>query len=277
MEANPGAIEHSEFSGYVDAGINRLSLGVQSFSDEKLRALGRVHDVAQARSAFAQARAAGFRNINLDLMYGLPGQSVADAAADLAAALDLGPEHISWYHLTLEPNTVFYSRPPALPDEECTWQMQCDAADKLAAAGFANYEISAWCRPGHESGHNLNYWEYGDYVGIGAGAHAKLTTADGMIMREARHAHPREYMDQAARGRFAATQTEVAAADRVFEFMLNGLRLARGFSLDTFEARTGLAGAVLAERLAGGCCAGAARGVLARSVCAHRPGLAFSR
>ena len=249
MEANPGAIEHSEFSGYVDAGINRLSLGVQSFSDEKLRVLGRIHDADQARSAFAQARAAGIRNINVDLMYGLPGQSVAQAVTDLSTAVGLGPEHISWYHLTLEPNTVFYSRPPELPDEESVWKMQCAAAPEFTAAGFVNYEISAWCLPGYESRHNLNYWEYGDYAGVGAGAHAKLTAPDGRVTREARPAHPREYMSQAVEGKFAAKPAVVQEDDRVFEFMLNRLRLMREFSLESFEARTGLERSVVAARL----------------------------
>ena len=240
MEANPGAIEHSAFRGYREAGVNRLSLGVQSFDDEKLRKLGRIHDSDAARNAYAEARDAGFANINLDLMYALPGQTLNDALADVREALRLAPEHLSYYHLTLEPNTVFYSRPPALPDDETAWQIQDAAAALIAAAGFDNYEVSAWAR---ESAcrHNLNYWQFGDYLGLGAGAHGKLTTPDGAVFRERRAAHPREYMRELQAGRVPLTRAPVAGPDLLFEFMLNALRLREGFSTEQFERRTGLA------------------------------------
>ncbi len=244
LEANPGALEHAAFGGYREAGINRLSLGAQSFSDAMLQALGRVHRSAETSVAFAEARAAGFDNINLDVMYALPGQTVQQASADIAAAIALQPEHISFYHLTLEPNTVFFARVPAgLPDADLAWEIQAAGAARLAAAGYQNYEVSAWGLPGRYSRHNLNYWTYGDYVGLGAGAHGKLSDAAG-IYREQRPAHPRAYLQQVAAGapvpRFA-----VGAADAVFEFMLNGMRLRDGVTVAQFEQRTGLSATLL--------------------------------
>jgi putative oxygen-independent coproporphyrinogen III oxidase len=198
MEANPGAVEHGAFSGYRQAGVNRLSLGVQSFNDAKLRSLGRIHDSEAAAHAFREARTAGFTNINLDLMYALPDQTPAEALADVSAALALAPEHISYYHLTLEPNTIFYSRPPRLPDQDAAWEIQARAAEMLSSAGYANYEVSAWARQEQMCRHNLNYWQFGDYLGIGAGAHGKLTSRTGRVAREKRAAHPRVYAQRAA-------------------------------------------------------------------------------
>jgi len=235
MEANPGALEHAEFRGYREAGINRLSLGVQSLSDAKLKALGRIHSADDARAAFSEARAAGFDNINLDLMYGLPDQSLEEALTDVDGVLALQPDHVSHYHLTLEPNTVFYTRPPPLPDDDLMWDMQMACAEKLSIAGYANYEVSAWGQPGKESRHNLNYWRFGDYLGIGAGAHGKLTSATGEIWREVRPPNPRAYQLDSAPAR-----QQVGSADLCFEFMLNNLRLAGGFQLHDFELRTGL-------------------------------------
>ncbi len=244
LEANPGALEHAAFSGYRDAGINRLSLGVQSFDDTQLQKLGRIHSSADACRAVREARAAGFDNINLDLMFGLPGQSPADAAADIAQALELRPTHVSHYHLTLEPNTVFHSRPPAgLPDDDMAWEIQSVCGAQLRAAGFANYEVSAWALPGRQCRHNVNYWRFGDYLGLGAGAHGKLSF-DGVITREVRAAHPRDYMQRVIAGT-AVTTSVVEPADAVFEFMLNALRLDGGVTPDSFARATGLSPALL--------------------------------
>jgi len=241
LEANPGAVEHGAFSGYLEAGVNRLSLGVQSFSDRLLAALGRIHDASAAATAYREARAAGFTNINLDLMFALPGQTADEAVADVQAAIALGPEHISYYHLTLEPNTVFYARPPRLPDVEQAWDIQEAGHAALAAAGYRQYEVSAWCREPRECRHNLNYWKFGDYLGIGAGAHAKVTRQDGRVIREKRAAHPREYLHCISTGRPPGEQSLVADHDLAFEFALNALRLRGGFSAAEFTARTGLA------------------------------------
>lgn len=248
MEANPGAVEHGAFSGYRDAGVNRLSLGVQSFADAKLRSLGRIHDAKAARRAYADARAAGFDNINLDLMYALPGQTLQEAKADIEEAIGLAPAHISYYHLTLEANTVFYARPPALPDDDLAWEMQQQATMLLSAAGFNNYEVSAWGSSDRECQHNLNYWRYGDYLGLGAGAHSKLTLSNGTVVRDVRLAHPRAYLQRVHVGQ-AASRHEVDGADRLFEFMLNNLRLRAGFSRSQFEQATGLPANLLEEGL----------------------------
>jgi putative oxygen-independent coproporphyrinogen III oxidase len=239
LEANPGAIEHAAFEGYLRAGINRLSLGVQSFDDKKLQALGRIHSAADASAAFAEARAAGFNNINLDLMYALPGQTVTEARRDVEVALALAPQHISHYHLTLEPNTVFFANPPELPDSDLAWEIQAVCAATLKNSGYSNYEVSAWAQPGDECRHNLNYWSYGDYLGIGAGAHAKLTVANES-RREIRAAHPREYLRTVRERAPARNKTPVTPADARFEFMLNNLRLRSGFNLGDFERLTGL-------------------------------------
>lgn len=245
MEANPGALEHAEFGAYRAAGINRLSLGVQSFNDEALKKLGRVHDSADVYAAFKEARGAGFDNINLDLMYALPGQTAEQARQDIASATELGPEHISCYHLTLEPNTVFYARPPAgLPEEELSWDMQQAAAEDLQERGYENYEVSAWTRPGRHGRHNLNYWNFGDYLGLGAGAHGKITSAQG-VRRQRRLAHPRAYLEGAVAGNAGDTDFLVSAEDLVFEFMLNGMRLREGTTMGRFEACTGLSRAHL--------------------------------
>ncbi len=253
LEANPGAVEHAAFGGYRNAGINRLSLGVQSLNDTKLKSLGRIHSAADARNAFADARAAGFDNINLDLMYALPEQTLDEALNDVEGLLALRPEHISHYHLTLEPNTVFYAHPPPLPDEDLAWDIHMLSAEKLADSGYVNYEVSAWAQPGHECRHNLNYWRYGDYLGIGAGAHTKLT--DGkQRWRETRAAHPREYLlgiqPHKGAGSKVISRRAVDAADTRFEFMLNGLRLREGFPVDDFAHLTGLPADSLDEGLA---------------------------
>lgn len=249
MEANPGALEHAAFGAYRSAGINRLSLGVQSFSDAALVKLGRVHNSADVYAAYSEARKAGFDNINLDVMYALPGQTAELAQQDIACAIALEPEHISCYHLTLEPNTVFYARPPAgLPDDDKCWDMQQAAAVMLESAGYRNYEVSAWGRPGRQSRHNLNYWNFGDYLGLGAGAHGKITSLSG-VRRQRRMAHPRAYLENASGGNALVAEDTVTAAELVFEFMLNGMRLREGTTMGRFEAATGLPGESLEPAL----------------------------
>jgi oxygen-independent coproporphyrinogen-3 oxidase len=251
MEANPGAVECGDLAGYRGAGINRLSIGAQSFHEGALRALGRIHGVGDIGDTVRGAQAAGFDNINLDLMYALPGQDAAAAIDDIARAVDLQPQHISWYQLTLEPNTVFYSRPPAgLPDEDAVAAMQARGQEALAAAGYQRYEVSAYARSGRQSVHNLNYWLFGDYLAIGAGAHGKVSTKDS-IRRYAKPAHPQQYMEAMERGGCAVELRDVGASDRLFEFMLNALRLTGGFDEQLFEQRTGLSREVLGEKCHG--------------------------
>jgi oxygen-independent coproporphyrinogen-3 oxidase len=250
LEANPGTIEHGRFSGYRDAGVNRVSLGAQTFNEEQLKLLGRIHGAGDIARAVEELRQAGLDNFNLDLMYGLPAQSVPQALQDLESALALQPTHLSQYQLTLEPGTVFYHRPPALPDPDDCWQMQIDSQELLATRGYEQYEVSAYARTGLRSRHNLNYWEFGDYIGIGAGAHGKLTRPDagGVIIRTARVKQPREYLSRAADSRVSEHRV-VPAEDLPFEFMLNGLRLIDGFDEQTFESRTGLAFGVLEQNV----------------------------
>lgn len=248
MEANPGSAEAGKFAGFRAAGINRLSLGIQSFDDACLQALGRVHDSDQARAAIEYAGAAGFASFNIDLMHGLPGQSAAAAETDLRTALGFAPPHLSWYQLTIEPNTVFHKRPPQLPSEDALADIQQAGEALLAAAGYGQYEVSAYSRPGLRCRHNLNYWSFGDYLGIGAGAHGKITDADGRIRRYHKTRQPADYL-AACSGTFTAGSRELERADIVGEFMLNALRLNEGFTRDLFEARTGLDLAVIEPQL----------------------------
>ena len=246
LEANPGAVEHGSFAALRAAGINRLSLGAQSFDDARLAALGRIHRSDETRAAFAEARAAGFANINLDLMYALPGQDLAGALADLDAALALAPEHLSHYQLTLEPGTPFArTPPPALPDADAAWAMQEACQARLAQAGYAQYEVSAYARDGQQARHNLLYWTFGDYLGIGAGAHGKLSFPDGRIERRAKRRNPALYQQHAADAQRLETHGAIATDELPFEFLLNALRLDAGVPLQLFTARTGLAAAVL--------------------------------
>ena len=241
MEANPGTVEQGRFNAYRETGINRLSLGIQSFNDAQLKALGRIHDATEAHRAIETAQKAGFENFNLDIMFGLPGQSLAEGLSDLDAALAHQPVHLSWYQLTLEPNTYFHVHPPTLPDEETIDLLFSQGQDRLADQGFAQYEVSAYAQPGRQCQHNLNYWEFGDYLGIGAGAHAKLTSpADFSIERFQRIRDPEQYMQAAVQGSAISQQHVVKPADRAFEFMLNALRLSHGFSRQLFSERTGL-------------------------------------
>jgi putative oxygen-independent coproporphyrinogen III oxidase len=251
LEANPGTIEHGRFSGYRDAGINRVSLGAQTFNEEQLRLLGRIHGQHDIARAVEELRQAGIDNFNLDLMYGLPAQTLAQALQDVESALALRPAHISHYQLTLEPGTVFYHRPPPLPDPDDSWQMQIDCQALLATHGFEQYEVSAYARSGRRSRHNLNYWKFGDYIGIGAGAHGKLTMLEGTgaIVRTTRARQPREFMSRPADRRVIEVR-EVPVRELPFEFMLNALRLVDGFSEPEFETRTGLSFATLAQTIA---------------------------
>lgn len=248
LESNPGSAEYGRFEDYRAAGVNRISLGVQSFNAAALQRLGRIHGPEEVYSAVAAIRRAGIENLNLDLMYALPGQDLAAALTDLDAAIALAPEHLSHYHLTLEPNTVFAARPPVdLPDADAAWDMQEACQQRLAAQGYVQYEVSAYARYGQQGQHNLNYWRFGDYLGIGAGAHAKLTDLSaGTITRYSKQKHPRLYLDSATTPQRVQT-TEVLSADRLpFEYMLNALRLIDGVPADDFAARTGLELASLA-------------------------------
>jgi len=266
LEANPGTADAGNFRGYRAAGVNRLSIGVQSLDAAALKRLGRIHGPDEARRALALARAAGFDNVNLDLMYALPGQSLAQARADLEAAIALAPEHLSYYQLTLEPNTEFHAHPPPLPDDEAAWAMQEQGQALLAQHGYEQYEVSAYARRGRRCRHNLNYWQFGDYLGIGAGAHGKRTLG-GAIARRARHKHPRIYVERAGTADALQEDRRVPAADLPFEFAMNALRLNEGFRLAEFEQRTGVAG----ERLAPALAQATARGLLEPGVDTVRP------
>ncbi|MBE0613399.1 MAG: oxygen-independent coproporphyrinogen III oxidase-like protein [Burkholderiales bacterium] len=239
MEANPGTFESARFRDYRASGINRLSIGIQSFDPAKLQALGRIHDDAEARRAIGIAQA-HFDNINLDLMYALPQQTLHEAGQDMDTALAFGTSHVSAYHLTLEPNTLFHRNPPPLPDAETAADMQDMIEEKLAGAGFVNYETSAFARPGRECRHNLNYWRFGDYLGIGAGAHSKLSFHDRVI-RQVRHKQPRAYMQGVVAESHVQQEHTVSRKDLGFEFMMNALRLTGGFETALFAERTGLA------------------------------------
>lgn len=284
LETNPGTVEHGRFDGYRRAGVNRLSFGVQSFDDDKLRRLGRIHGAAEAEAAVKSAQDAGLTNINLDLMYALPEQTLAGALADVERAIALAPTHLSHYQLTLEPNTAFAANPPPLPDDDDAWDMQEACQARLAAAGYAQYETSAYAQPGRQCRHNRVYWQFGDYLGIGAGAHGKISAAVPSVDQRAdrRGAHdphlargtaetpppahgdapsalaihrrwkiraPNAYLAHAGTARAVGGDEAVPEAQRPFEFMLNALRLGEGFDLPGFEARTGLPRAVLAPAL----------------------------
>ena len=237
MEANPGTVEHGRFEGYAAAGINRVSLGAQSFDARMLDALGRIHGPEEIGAAVAELRSAGIANFNLDLMYALPGQDREGALADLESAIALGPAHLSHYQLTLEPGTAFFHRPPRLPDDDTALDMQLDCQRLLAARGYDQYEISAYAQAGRQCRHNLNYWRFGDYLGIGAGAHGKATV-DGTVIRTEKVRSPRLYLQGG--GRLGGKRHPVPAGELPFEYMLNVLRLAEGFTLKAFESATGL-------------------------------------
>lgn len=265
LEANPGTVEAAKFRGFRQAGVTRVSLGIQSFNPEHLKALGRIHDDREARAAVDLALE-HFDNVNLDLMYGLPGQTAEQAEADIAAAVAAGPRHVSWYHLTLEPHTPFYRHPPALPAEDLMAEIEQRGRAALQAGGYERYEVSAYAQPGAECRHNLNYWRFGDYLGIGAGAHGKLSFHD-RVLRQARHRGPPKYMEAALAGHPMARETPVPSAELGFEFMMNALRLARGFPAPLFEERTGLPLLTMARQLD----EAKARGLLTRDAERLRP------
>lgn len=238
MEANPGTFEIEKFKSFRDSGINRLSIGIQSFNARHLKALGRIHDDGEARRAVEIAHA-NFDNFNLDLMYALPSQTLEEAQQDLATALSFSPPHLSLYHLTMEPNTVFAKYPPALPDDDTSADMQDMIAQQTKLAGFEQYEISAYAQPGRRARHNLNYWEFGDYLGIGAGAHSKISFPH-RVLRQARYKQPKSFMEAAVKGNPVQEEYEISRADMGFEFMLNTLRLTGGFDPNLFGERTGM-------------------------------------
>ena len=248
LEANPGTFEREKFAGFRAAGVNRLSLGIQSFAPRQLRSLGRIHDADEARAA-ADAALAIFGNVNLDLMYALPEQTVAEAEADAATALAFGPPHLSFYHLTLEPNTLFHRHPPRLPDDDVAADIEDAVHAAVAGAGYRHYETSAFARGGRECRHNRNYWQFGDYLGIGAGAHSKLSLPE-RVLRQVRWKQPRQYLDAVARGAPLQDESTVGKDDIGFEFMLNALRLTDGVPAAAFAERTGFPLAIIGRELA---------------------------
>ena len=249
MEANPGTVECGAPAGYREAGVNRLSIGAQSFDDETLQKLGRIHSGDDIRRAVTEAFAAGFDNLNIDLMHGLPGQTVAAACADLQSGAELNPAHLSWYQLTLEPNTIFHARPPKdLPDDEMAWAIQDAGADLLGSLGFEQYEVSAWARNGLRCRHNINYWLFGDYLAVGAGAHGKISDPGGVI-RYQKPANPLQYMLAMEQGVATGPGEPLSDDDLIFEFMLNALRLTAGFREADFVTRTGLSSESLAAAM----------------------------
>ena len=265
LEANPGTFEKDRFRAFRAAGVTRLSVGVQSFDDRFLKALGRVHDREQALAAVQEA-AQAFETFNLDIMYALPGQTLQDLERDIETALALQPPHISIYHLTIEPNTYFAKHPPVVPEDDQAYAMLDRITEMTGAAGLARYEVSAYARPDHQCFHNTNYWQFGDYLGIGAGAHSKLSFAH-RVVRQVRYREPRLYMDNALAGRAIAQEDEVRRADLPFEYMLNALRLRGGFALQDFTERTGLPVSALAKGLE----AAQAKGLIERSMTHVRP------
>ena len=251
LETNPGTAEHGRFDGYLAAGVNRLSFGIQSFDDDKLRRLGRIHSASEAEAAVKSAQDAGYANINLDLMYALPQQTLEGAQADVTRAIALQPTHISHYQLTLEPNTAFAANPPPLPDDDHAWAMQEACEAQLAAAGYGQYEISAYAQAGRRCVHNLNYWRFGDYLGIGAGAHGKLTrTENGTVHRRWKTRHPKAYLAAAGNAGRIGGDGPVAVDELPFEYMLNALRLIDGVPLADFSGRTGIPMERIASALA---------------------------
>jgi putative oxygen-independent coproporphyrinogen III oxidase len=246
LEANPGTFEQEKFIAYRALGINRLSIGIQSFQEEKLKALGRIHNGDEALRAAGMARQAGFDNFNLDLMHGLPDQSLDDALSDLRQAIALKPTHLSWYQLTLEPNTVFWNQPPALPEDDTLWDIQEAGQALLAEHGYAQYEVSAYAQAGRAARHNLNYWSFGDFIGIGAGAHGKLSHPDGRIVRTWKTRLPKDYLNPAKN--FQAGEKALPNEELPFEFLMNALRLTQGVDSRLYPERTGLPLESLAQR-----------------------------
>lgn len=273
LEANPGTIDQTRFTGLHAAGINRLSLGIQSLQNDKLATLGRIHDSTQAMQAIRFAKQAGFTNFNLDLMYGLPHQTLSDALEDIRTALEFEPTHLSWYQLTIEPNTLFYRQKPPLPADDTIWEMQLAGQDLLKNQGYQQYEVSAYAQPHRECAHNRNYWEFGDYLGLGAGAHSKITHhSTGQVWRWSQVKHPKDYLD--VNKRLAFNRHAVEEKDLVFEFMLNALRLTQGVPYTLFPEHTGIPLLHIEPKLA----AAKARGLMldeANRLCPTEHGMKF--
>jgi oxygen-independent coproporphyrinogen-3 oxidase len=265
LEANPGTFEREKFAGFRSAGVNRLSLGIQSFDPKHLLALGRIHDAGEAREA-AEAALTLFDNVNFDLMYALPRQTIEEADADVAVALTFAPQHLSFYHLTIEPNTLFHRHPPPVPDDDTAADIENTVHTRLESAGYRHYETSAFGKPGRECRHNLNYWQFGDYLGVGAGAHSKLSFSD-RITRQVRYKQPKQYLERVAAGAPLQENVEVSRNDVGFEFMLNALRLTDGVPARLFAERTGYPLALIAREIA----LAEARGLLARDATTIRP------
>ena len=250
LEANPGTIEHDSFSAYAQAGINRVSLGVQSFDDKLLKSIGRIHGRGEIEQSLRSLSSAGISNFNIDLMFALPGQSPAQSRRDIEMAINAGPSHISFYQLTIEPNTAFAAQPPRLPVDDVAWDMQQSGLDMLEANAYGQYEISAFAQAEKQSRHNVNYWRYGDFLAIGAGAHGKITTAaDGRVQRYAKHRHPRRYLQGLQNGDWRAETRILRDEELVFEFFLNQLRLKQGVTINDFSLRTGLPWSVVESRV----------------------------
>jgi len=249
MEANPGTFEQERFSAYREAGINRLSIGVQSFNDAHLKALGRIHGANEAQKSAEIAKKAGFDNFNLDLMFGLPQQTIEEALSDLQQAIDCQPSHISWYQLTIEENTLFHHSPPVLPKDDLLWDMQQQGQNLLAEAGYNQYEVSAYARENKRCQHNINYWQFGDYLGIGAGAHGKLSMPDGVVTRHTKYRHPEKYMQSALEKAPRSSEKVLTEQDLCFEYMLNIVRLKQSFTQVDFEARTRLPFSTIEKKL----------------------------
>lgn len=249
MEANPSTFEQERFRDYRASGINRLSIGIQSFNKNKLVSLGRVHNAEEALQAAEIAKNAGFENYNLDLMFGLPNQSIDDSLQDLQQAIDYKPTHISWYQLTIEENTLFHYSPPILPDDDVLWGMSQQGIALLENNGYQQYEVSAYSQENKQCQHNINYWQFGDYLGIGAGAHGKLTMPSGEISRHSKYKHPKKYMENALVGKARSSENLLTEKDLCFEYILNAMRLKQGFSKDLFEARTQLSFELIQEEI----------------------------
>jgi oxygen-independent coproporphyrinogen-3 oxidase len=269
LEANPGTVETGRFADFREAGVTRLSIGVQSFHGGLLRRIGRIHGRPESIAAAREAASAGFDSFNLDLMYGLPGQDLAQARADVETAIALRPSHISYYQMTLEPNTLFHAAPPTLPDEDLIWEMQLQGEALLARAGYRQYEVSAYALVGRQCRHNLNYWRFGDYLGLGAGAHGKTTSggAPPLVRRTRKVRHPADYLNKAGTGAAVSGHQTLNEEDLVFEFMLNALRLNAGFTLALFENHTGLG----RERLGQGLAEATKRGMIDQIGASVRP------
>jgi putative oxygen-independent coproporphyrinogen III oxidase len=250
LEANPGTIEHDSFSAYAQAGINRVSLGVQSFDDKLLKSIGRIHGRSEIEQSLRSLGSAGISNFNIDLMFALPGQSPDQSKRDIELAINAGPAHISFYQLTIEPNTAFAAQPPVLPVDDVAWDMQQCGLDMLEASAYGQYEISAFAQAEKQSRQNVNYWRYGDFLAVGAGAHGKITTAaDGRVQRFAKHRHPRRYLQGLQNGDWRAETRVLSDEELVFEFFLNQLRLKQGVTIDDFSLRTGLPWSVVESRV----------------------------